>query len=44
MDVMQAEMRLVEKIENSKHEILKWMMGMLVVQTALIVAVIAFIK
>lgn len=44
MDVMQTEMRLAEKMENSKHEILKWMMGMLVAQTALIVAVLAFIK
>jgi len=31
-------------MEASKHEILKWIMGMLVAQTALIVAVIAFIK
>ncbi len=44
MDVMQAEMRLTEKIENSKHEILKWMMGMMVAQSALIVAVLAFLK
>jgi len=32
------------EIANTKHEILKWMMGMMVAQTALIVAVIAFIK
>lgn len=44
MDVIQAEMRINEKIEQSKHEILKWMMGMIVAQTALIVAVLAFIK
>ncbi len=44
MDVIQAEMRLTEKIEQSKHEVLKWMMGMIVAQTALIVAVLAFIK
>lgn len=31
---------LKEEIANTKHEILKWMMGMVVAQTALIVAVI----
>lgn len=40
-----ADILLLEnKIEASKHEILKWTMGMLLAQTALIVAVIAFIK
>ena len=33
-----------KEISDTKHEILKWMMGMFVAQTALIVAVIAFIK
>ena len=48
MDVIQAEMRikteLIERIENSKHEVLKWTVATIVAQTALIVAVIAFIK
>ena len=33
-----------EEIANTKHEILKWMMATMVAQTALIVAVIAFLK
>lgn len=48
MDVMQAEMRikteLIERIENSKHEVLKWTITTVVAQTALIIAVIAFLK
>lgn len=32
------------ELANTKHEILKWMMATLVAQTALIVAVIAFLK
>ena len=44
MDVVQTEMRLAEKIENSKHEVLKWTITTVVAQTALIVAVIAFLK
>lgn len=31
-------------LAETKHEILKWLMGMMVAQTALLVAVIAFIK
>lgn len=37
-------LRLENKMETNKHEILKWVMGMLVAQTALILSVIAFIK
>lgn len=44
MDVIQAEMRLTERIENSKHEVLKWTITTVVAQTALIIAVIAFLK
>lgn len=48
MDIVQAEMsiktELVERIENSKHEVLKWTITTVVAQTALIVAVIAFLK
>ncbi|MBQ3060112.1 MAG: hypothetical protein IJD16_07350 [Desulfovibrio sp.] len=44
MDVLQVEMRLSHKLEANKHEILKWMTGMLIAQTAMLVAVIAFIK
>lgn len=32
------------ELANTKHEILKWMMATMVAQTALIVAVIAFLK
>ncbi len=44
LDLTHLEMKMTEKIEASKHEILKWMMGIVVAQTALIVAVIAFLK
>lgn len=48
MDIVQAEMsiktELIERIENSKHEVLKWTITTVVAQTALIVAVIAFLK
>ncbi len=37
-------LRLETKIEANKHEILKWMIGTMLAQTALIVAVIAFLK
>lgn len=40
----ETKAELIERIAESKHEILKWVMGMLLAQTALIVAVIAFIK
>lgn len=31
-------------LAETRHEILKWMMGMLVAQTALLVAVVAYIR
>ena len=37
-------LRLENRMENNKHEILKWVMGMLVAQTALIVAVITMLR
>ncbi len=37
-------LRLENKMETNKHEILKWMIATMVAQTALIVAVIAFLK
>lgn len=47
MDVLQAEMRikteLTERIENSKHEVLKWMITTVIAQTALIVAAMSFL-
>lgn len=44
MDVLQAEMRLSERIEAGKHEMLKWLVGLLITQSALLVAVFAFLK
>ena len=32
------------EIQDVKHEILKWMMGMLIAQSALILAVISYLK
>lgn len=43
-DMLRLENKLLEKIENNKHEILKWMITSLLAQTALIVAVIAFLR
>lgn len=43
-DILRLENKLNEKIENNKHEILKWMITSLLAQTALIVAVIAFLR
>ena len=37
-------LRLENRMEANKHEILKWIMGMLVTQTVLIVAVITMLK
>ena len=43
-DVRTEMLRLENKMEANKHEILKWVIGTMVAQTALIVAVIAFLK
>lgn len=37
-------LRLENKIENNKHEILKWMISAMVAQTALLIAIFAFLK
>lgn len=37
-------LRLENKIETNKHEILKWMISSFLAQTALIAAVIAFLR
>jgi len=44
LEIQDVRNELKAEIADTKHEILKWMMGMLVAQTALIAAVIAFIK
>ena len=31
-------------LAETKHELLKWMMGMIVAQTAMLIAVVAFVK
>ena len=47
-DIAQMEMRLTakftEKIESAKHETLKWLITLLVAQTALLAAVLAMTK
>ncbi|MBD5607412.1 MAG: hypothetical protein HDQ93_00990 [Desulfovibrio sp.] len=37
-------LRLENKIENNKHEILKWMISAMVAQTELLIAIFAFLK
>jgi hypothetical protein len=32
------------EIQNTKHDILKWMMGLFIAQAALVIAVIAFLR
>ena len=39
-DLREMELRLENRIENSKQEMLKWVIGTIITQTALIVAVI----
>ena len=43
-DVRNEIQNVRNEIQNVKHEILKWMMGMLVAQSALILAVISYLK
>ncbi|MFI3272693.1 MAG: hypothetical protein R3Y11_11435 [Pseudomonadota bacterium] len=43
-DLERTKNELMERIAESKHETLKWLMGMLLAQTALLIGVIAFIK
>lgn len=44
MDVLQAEMRLAGKIEEAKHETLKWVIGLLLAQSAGLVAIFSFLR
>lgn len=37
-------LRLENRMESNKHEILKWMISAMVAQTALLVAIFAFLK
>lgn len=39
-ELREVELRLENKMENSKQEILKWVIGTFITQTALIIAVI----
>ena len=43
MEIKNAELRLVERIESGKHETLKWLTGLLLTQSALLVAVFAYV-
>ncbi len=43
-DLQAVRTELKEEITNTKHEILKWMIATMVAQTALIVAVMAFLQ
>ena len=43
-DVRNEVLRLENRMEANKHEVLKWVIGTMVAQTALIVAVMAFLK
>ena len=44
MDLLQLKMELSEKIEATKHATIRWLIGLFVAQTALIVAVLAYVK
>lgn len=43
-DIREAELRLETKIEAAKHELLKWLIGMLVAQTGVLAALYALIR
>lgn len=38
------EMRLTEKLESGKHEMLKWMIGLIITQSAMLIAIFAFLR
>lgn len=44
MDVMQAEMRLTEKFEVAKHEMLKWLIALILAQSAMLIAIFSLLK
>lgn len=41
MDVLQCKMELAEKMEAGKNEILKWLIGLLLAQSAMLASVMA---
>ncbi|MDE5833470.1 MAG: hypothetical protein K2H64_10930 [Desulfovibrio sp.] len=44
LEMKEIEMRLSERIEASKRETLKWLIALLLSQSALLVAVFAYLK
>ncbi|MBE6442005.1 MAG: hypothetical protein E7022_06690 [Desulfovibrio desulfuricans] len=44
MDLLQAKMELAEKMDAIKHDTIRWLIGIAFAQTALIVAVLAYVK
>lgn len=44
LEMKEMEMRLTEKIESGKHDTLKWLNGLLLAQSALLVTVFAWLK
>lgn len=44
LEIRQLELRLSERIEAGKHEILKWLIGLLLTQPALLIAIFALQK
>lgn len=43
-ETREVELHLVEKIESTKHELLKWFIGMAVAQTGVLAALYAIMK
>ena len=44
LEMKEIEMRLSERIEAGKHETLKWLIALLLTQSAFLVAVFAYLK
>lgn len=44
LEMKEMELRLSERIEAGKHEILKWLVGLLLTQSAFLVAIFAYLK
>ena len=44
VDLLQAKIELTEKMDAIKHDTIRWLIGIAFAQTALIVAVLAYIK
>jgi len=43
-EASRKELATKADLQDAKHEILKWIMGMFVAQTAVLVAIVAFMK